>query len=104
MTSFLAAEGSKKKKKRYRPFAAQRERERLAVMNSALRKLKMCLPLEEAEQKLSKKEILQTAILYIKFLSKTLDQESMEETLNLNKHNYLSNFSSRNEKGATSSN
>ena len=103
MTFFLAAEGSKKKKKRYRPFAAQRERERLVVMNSALRKLKTCLPLEEAEQKLSKKEILQTAILYIKYLSKTLDQESMEETLNLNKHNYLSNFS-RNEEGATLSN
>ena len=87
--------GSEKKKKRYRPFAAIRERERLAVMNSALKELKKCLPLDNHEQKLSKKQILVAAAIYIKRLSETLDHHhesnsrTEEETVNLDKHNYI---------------
>ena len=86
--------GEKKKKKRYRPFAAIRERERLVVMNSALKRLKMCLPLENQEQKLSKKDILLSAAIYIKHLSEKLhlehtDCKGSEDTVNLNKHDYI---------------
>eukprot|EP00794_Sanderia_malayensis_P011211 gene11211-12388_t len=92
----------KKKKKRHRPFAAARERDRLVVMNAALRSLKSSLPLRDSEQKLSKKDILQTATLYIKFLTTVLNscandetcvnldfEEQSNKTVDLNEHNYL---------------
>ena len=64
-------------------------------MNAALKELKTCLPLENHEQKLSKKQILLSAAIYIKHLSETLDckheasPEEKEETVNLNKHEYI---------------
>ena len=89
----LAGEaGKKKKKRRHRPFAAARERERLLVMNSALKKLKLSLPLKDSDQKISKKEILQTAVLYIRFLMSVLqesDSEKNQSFMNLREHNYL---------------
>ena len=69
------------------------------VMNAALKKLKMCLPFEQQKQKLSKKGILEMASLYIKYLSHTLertDSISSVRTVNLNRHNYItqgSNYS-----------
>ncbi len=64
-------------------------------MNSALNKLKSSLPLEEVNQKLSKKDILTTATLYIKLLSTVLRESAaplhskQSRTLNLNDRDYL---------------
>ena len=65
------------------------------VMNAALKKLRMCLPLQNQEQKLSKKEILLSAAVYIKHLSDELSepQEGLTEenggTVNLNNYDYV---------------
>ena len=78
------------RRKRYRPFAAVRERQRLRVMNEAYEKLKGKLPLNDPGEKLSKKEILRMAISYIKFLMKLLEDSSEVEKSQLDSHTYLS--------------
>ena len=61
------------KRKRYRPNAALKERERQRVFRAAFATLREHLPLDSSK-KIPKRDILRLAAQYIKYLTSLLDQ------------------------------
>lgn len=66
----------KLKRKRYRPNAAQKERERQRIFREAFAKLRERLPLESSK-KIPKRDILRMAAQYIKYLMNLLQQPTV---------------------------
>ena len=65
----------KQKRKRYRPNAAQKERERQRVFREAFALLRKHLPVESGK-KIPKRDILRYAAQYINYLTNLLQQPS----------------------------
>ena len=68
-------EADKPKRRRYRPNAAQIERERQRVMRGAFAALRKHLP-SHSSKKMQKRDILRMAVQYIKYLAHLLQQRS----------------------------
>ena len=69
-------EADKPKRRRYRPNAAQKERERQRVFREAFATLREHLPLQSSK-KIPKRDILRMAAQYIKYLADLLQQPSI---------------------------
>lgn len=70
----------KPKRRRHRPNAAQKERERQRVFREAFATLREHLPLESSK-KIPKRDILRLAAQYIKYLTNLLDQPGMRNIM-----------------------
>ncbi|CAB3998897.1 neurogenic differentiation factor 1 [Paramuricea clavata] len=78
MSSREGEQTEKPKRRRHRPNAAQKERERQRVFREAFAALRGHLPLESSK-KIPKRDILRLAAQYIKYLTNLLHQPAKAE-------------------------
>ena len=76
MSSREGEQTEKPKRRRHRPNAAQKERERQRVFREAFAALRGHLPLESSK-KIPKRDILRLAAQYIKYLTNLLHQPTV---------------------------